>query len=188
MSSIVGPFGCSWSSSRGNGCRTRAHKCSFRFNALLRVSHLFEQEENPLWANISIKEAWRNLESDYFSFPCFELWKGKEQGHINRKLSLEPCCKQEQNWKDNWKPSHWTAIEQSCKQGDKSVNCWWNVSIGLPSNKVANCQTLLHANRSQWPSHIRIAAGLSVILCMSANILKIIQIRILFQQTSLSRW
>ena len=44
---LVGPFGCSWLSSRGNGCRTGAHKCSFRFNAPLRVSHLFEQEQKP---------------------------------------------------------------------------------------------------------------------------------------------
>ena len=87
--------------------------------------------------------------------------------------------------KDNWKPSHRSTVEQSCKQGDKSANCWWNVSVGLLLNKVANCQTLLHFNRSQWPSHIRIAAGLSVCL---PTFVKIIRIRILFQQTSLSRW
>ena len=83
--------------------------------------------------------------------------------------------------KDNWKPSHWTTLEQGWKQGDKSANCWWDVSVGLLLNKVANCLTLLHANRSQWPSHIRIAAGLSVRL---PTFVKIIHI----QQTSLSRW
>ena len=96
--------------------------------------------------------------------------------------------------KDNWKPSHWTTIEQSWKQGDKSANCWWDVSVGLLLNKVANCQTLLHASRSQWPTHIRIAADLSANICenhsdqdfVTANNLKSVMIFVTFFGLSLS--
>ena len=132
-----------------------------------------------------------------FFIPLFWAVKGKRtRTNYSQTLSgamLQAWTKLETE-KYNWKPTHWTTIEQSCKQWDKCANCWWNVSVGLLLNKVANCQTLLHASRSQWPTHIRIAADLSANICenhsdqdfVTANNLKSVMIFVTFFGLSLS--